>query len=82
MASDVGDLSAGQQLTAHVAQFVSVREGKIASVETYDCYQPFRVGRAASRRLAAAAGACVRSQADDQPEGPGSFAATARAPLE
>lgn len=49
VASDVGPFTAGQQLTAHVAQFVTVREGKITSVETYDCYEPFQEGGAASR---------------------------------
>jgi ketosteroid isomerase-like protein len=41
VASDVGPFAAGQELTAHVAQFVNVRDGKISSVETYDCYEPF-----------------------------------------
>jgi hypothetical protein len=38
---DVGPFRKGQVLTAHVAQFVETRDGRIASIETYDCYQPF-----------------------------------------
>jgi hypothetical protein len=41
VASDVGSFSAGQELTAHVAQFIHCRWGKIASIETFDCYEPF-----------------------------------------
>jgi ketosteroid isomerase-like protein len=37
----VGPFSAGQILTAHIAQFVRTREGRIASIATYDCYEPF-----------------------------------------
>lgn len=41
IARDVGPFTAGQELTAHIAQFVTARAGRIASIETYDCYQPF-----------------------------------------
>lgn len=41
VARDTGPFAAGQQLTAHIAQFVTARAGKIASIETYDCYEPF-----------------------------------------
>lgn len=41
IARDVGPFRAGQQLTAHVAQFLEVEHGRIASIETYDCYEPF-----------------------------------------
>jgi ketosteroid isomerase-like protein len=40
MARDVGLLRSGQVLTAHVAQFFTIRAGRIATIETYDCYQP------------------------------------------
>lgn len=38
---DAGPFRAGQELTAHVAAFVTVRDGLIAEHETYDCYEPF-----------------------------------------
>lgn len=38
---DAGPFVAGQSLTAHIAQFVRVRDGRIAEIETYDCYEPF-----------------------------------------
>ena len=41
MARDVGLFRAGQELVAHIAQFVRVRDGRVASIETYDCYEPF-----------------------------------------
>jgi hypothetical protein len=37
-------LGAGQQLRAHIAQFVSTRDGRISKIETYDCYEPFSDG--------------------------------------
>ena len=40
IAADAGPFRAGQELTAHIAQFVRVRDGRIASIETYDCYEP------------------------------------------
>lgn len=41
IAVDAGPFRAGQRLTAHLAQFVTVRDGAIAQIETYDCYEPF-----------------------------------------
>ncbi len=40
IARDAGPLRAGQILTAHIAQFAVVRDGRIDSIETYDCYEP------------------------------------------
>ena len=36
-----GPFAAGQELTAHIAQFVRVDGGLITEIETYDCYEPF-----------------------------------------
>jgi ketosteroid isomerase-like protein len=41
IARDVGPFRAGQVLTAKIAQFIQTRDGRVASIETYDCYQPF-----------------------------------------
>ncbi len=41
IARDLGPFRKGQKLTAHIAQFVETREGRVASIETYDCYEPF-----------------------------------------
>jgi ketosteroid isomerase-like protein len=41
IARDAGPFKAGQQLSAYIAQFISTRDGRIASIETYDCYEPF-----------------------------------------
>jgi ketosteroid isomerase-like protein len=41
IARDVGPFRKGQVLTAHIAQFVETRDGRIASIETFDCYEPF-----------------------------------------
>lgn len=41
IAVDVGKFSRGQELRAHIAQFVSTRDGRISRIETYDCYEPF-----------------------------------------
>lgn len=41
VARDAGPFRAGQELTAHIAQFVRVRDGLITEIETYDCYEPF-----------------------------------------
>ena len=43
IAVDRGPFRAGQLLTAHIAQFVRVRDGRVASIETFDCYEPFPV---------------------------------------
>jgi ketosteroid isomerase-like protein len=40
VARDGGPFHAGQLLTAHVAQFVRVRDGRVSHVATYDCYEP------------------------------------------
>ena len=37
----VGPFREGQELTAHIAQFIETRDGRIASIETFDCYEPF-----------------------------------------
>lgn len=41
VAEAIGPFAAGQALRAEIAQFAETREGKIASLETYDCYEPF-----------------------------------------
>jgi ketosteroid isomerase-like protein len=41
VAREVGPFQPGQVLRAHIAQFITAREGRIASIETYDCYEPF-----------------------------------------
>jgi ketosteroid isomerase-like protein len=41
VAADLGTLAAGHELTAHIAQFIRVRDGRISSLATYDCYEPF-----------------------------------------
>lgn len=41
VSADIGAFRAGQQLTAHIAQFITVREGRISAIATYDCYEPF-----------------------------------------
>jgi hypothetical protein len=46
IARDVGPFRAGQQLRAHIAQFVSTHEGRVSKIETYDCYEPFSDGSA------------------------------------
>lgn len=37
---DAGHFRAGQELIAHVASLLTVRGGRIAEHETYDCYEP------------------------------------------
>ena len=39
--SAVGPFREGQELTAQIAQFIETRDGRIASIETFDCYEPF-----------------------------------------
>lgn len=41
LAVDAGPLTAGTELTAHVSQHTSVREGRIWRTESFDCYEPF-----------------------------------------
>ncbi len=36
-----GVLRTGDQLVAHIAQFIDTRDGLISSIETFDCYEPF-----------------------------------------
>jgi len=38
---DAGPFAAGTRLTAHIAAFVTVRDGRVLAHETYDCYEPF-----------------------------------------
>jgi ketosteroid isomerase-like protein len=38
---DAGPFRAGQELVAHVAAVLSVRDGQVLDHETYDCYEPF-----------------------------------------
>lgn len=37
---DAGPYRAGQELVAHVAALLTVRDGKIVEHETFDCYEP------------------------------------------
>jgi ketosteroid isomerase-like protein len=37
----VGPFREGQELKAHIAQFIETRDGRIASIETFDCYESF-----------------------------------------
>ena len=40
-----GTLAAtGQQLTAHISQHTTVRDGRILRTESFDCYEPFAQG--------------------------------------
>ena len=41
IARDLGPFRRGQTLTAHIAQFIETRDGRISRIETYDCYEPF-----------------------------------------
>ena len=41
IARDAGPFRKGQLLSAHIAQFIETRGGRISSIETYDCYEPF-----------------------------------------
>jgi hypothetical protein len=36
-----GPFAAGQRLTAHIAQFMTVHDGRVAAIASYDCYEPF-----------------------------------------
>jgi ketosteroid isomerase-like protein len=40
LAVDAGPLKAGQRLTAHIATFTELRDGRIHRHATYDCYEP------------------------------------------
>lgn len=37
-----GGFAAGTVLVAHIAAFVTVRAGRVAMHETFDCYEPFQ----------------------------------------
>ena len=38
---DAGPFTAGTRLTAHMAAFLTVRDGRVLEHETFDCYEPF-----------------------------------------
>jgi ketosteroid isomerase-like protein len=38
---DAGGFSAGTRLVAHIAAFLTVRDGRVVEHSTYDCYEPF-----------------------------------------
>ena len=38
---DIGPYTKGLEMTAHVAAFVTVRDGLVLEHETFDCYEPF-----------------------------------------
>ena len=44
VAATVGPFTAGQVLTAHIAQFVRSDGDKLSSIATYDCYEPLQKG--------------------------------------
>lgn len=48
VARDIGPFHEGQVLTAHIAQFIRVRDARVASIETFDCYEPFSPTTSAS----------------------------------
>lgn len=41
VAHAVGPFTEGHVLTAHIAQFVTAKGGKLVSIATYDCYEGF-----------------------------------------
>lgn len=41
VAQDAGPFTAGTVLTARIGGFLTVRDGRIAEHETFDCYEPF-----------------------------------------
>lgn len=41
VAREVGALKPGHVLTAHVAMFFTLRDGRVVHQENYDCYGPF-----------------------------------------
>lgn len=41
VARDAGPFAEGQELCAHIVQFIRTRDGRIHEIETYDCYEPF-----------------------------------------
>lgn len=40
IARDAGPFRAGDRLTAHIAQFARISHDRVASIETFDCYEP------------------------------------------
>ncbi len=44
LARDAGPLSRATELTAHVSQHTTVREGRLWRTESFDCYEPFGAG--------------------------------------
>ena len=38
---DIGPFREGHVLTAHIAQFVETRDGRITKIETFDCFERF-----------------------------------------
>jgi len=40
IARDAGSFRQGDELVAHIAQFVETADGLITSIETFDCYEP------------------------------------------
>ena len=43
LAIDAGPLKAGSELTAHISQHTTVRDGRIWRTESFDCYEPLPV---------------------------------------
>jgi hypothetical protein len=43
IARDTGPFRHGDELVAHVAQFVETSAGLITAIETFDCYEPFDI---------------------------------------
>lgn len=41
IAADVGPFRSGQELRAHIAQFITTEGDRISRIETFDCYEPF-----------------------------------------
>lgn len=41
LAVAIGDLAAGDEMTGHIAMFMTFRDGKIATCHNYDCFDPF-----------------------------------------
>lgn len=41
LAVALGNLAAGEEMVAHIAMFMTFRDGKIASIHNYDCFEPF-----------------------------------------
>lgn len=41
LAIDFGSIPSGGEMTAYFAQFIEIRDGKIISQRTYDCFNPW-----------------------------------------